>query len=109
MLTRRARPRFAVLTLAALLLALPAAAQACTSQGFDPADQPPFGGEAAALSAPVPASQRPPGFRLTSGQATAIATEALAPAGTVRRFETRTRAGGAKLWQVDYFDPRGKD
>src|SRR4051794_5606719 len=109
MLKRRVRLRFATLALAGLLLALPAAAQACTAEGFHPADQPPFGGEAATLSAPVPASRRPPGFRLTSGQATAIATEALTPAGSVRRFETRTRAGAAKLWQVDYFDPEGKD
>src|SRR4051794_20535209 len=109
MLKRRVRLRFATLALAGLLLALPAAAQACTPQGFEPADQPPFGGEAATLSAPVPASRRPPGFRLTSGQATAIATEAFAPAGSVRRFETRTRTGDAHLWQVDYIDPDGKD
>src|SRR4051794_295238 len=109
MFKRRVRLRFATLALAGLLLALPAAAQACTPQGFEPADQPPFGGEAATLSAPVPASRRPPGFRLTSGQATAIATEAFAPAGSVRRFETRTRTGDAHLWQVDYFDPDGKD
>jgi hypothetical protein len=107
MLSRRLRLRLATLTMLGVFLALPAAAQACTPDGFDPADQPPFGGEADAPSAPVPPSGRPPGFRLTSGQATAIATEALVPAGSVRRFETRTRAGAARLWQVDYFDAGG--
>ena len=109
MLSRRARLRFAAVLVAGAVLGLPAAAHACTADGFHPADEPPFGGEAAALSGPVPARARPPGFRLTSGQATAIATEALVPAGAVRRFETRTRAGEAMLWQVDYFDAHGKD
>ena len=59
-----------------------------------PADQPPFGGETTTLS--EVASLRARGFRaseLTPGQATAIATEALTPRGSVRRFETRTRTG----------------
>ena len=94
-----------------LLAALPAAAQACSRGAFDPADQPPFGGEIARLSGPLPPSLRPPGFELTAGRATAIATGALTPGGTVRRFETRTRSGpgSVRQWQVDYFDPEGKD
>jgi len=83
----------------------------CDSPGYSPADQPPFGGEIAALSRPLPPSARPPGFRLTAGQATAIATESLTPGGSVRRFEARTRTGpgAVRQWQVDYFDPSGRD
>ena len=53
---------------------------------------------------------RVPGFRLTPGQATALATEALTPHGSVRRFETRTRTGPGvpRQWQVDYFDGGGR-
>jgi Glycosyltransferase family 87 len=94
-----------------LCLLAPAAAQACSAGTFDPADQPPFGGETTALSGPLPPGVRPASFELTAGQATAIATEALTPGGSVRRFEARTRTGpgSVRQWQVDYFDPDGKD
>ncbi len=116
------RARLAI-TIIGLSLFAPAAAHACTPQGFDPADQPPFGGEIAALSAPI-ASPGPPkpghmqalvefppaGFRLAAGEAIATATGALKPSGPVR-IEARTRIGPGPLhlWQVDYIDPGGKD
>ncbi len=102
-------PLTALIALAAL--AAPAAAHACDPGSFDPADQPPFGGRAATLSRPLPPGVRAPGFDLTAGQATAIATEALVPRGSVRRFETRTRTGTGipRQWQVDYFDEQGDD
>jgi hypothetical protein len=94
-----------------LTLLAPPAAQACRTGSFDPADQPPFGGETPTLSAPLAPSVNPPGFELTAGQATAIATQALTPGGSVRRFEARSRTGpgSVRQWQVDYFDPAGKD
>jgi hypothetical protein len=94
-----------------LMLLAPAAAQACGTGSFDPADQPPFGGETPTLSAPLAPGVNPAGFDLTAGQATAIASQALTPGGSVRRFEARTRTGPGSLrqWQVDYFDPEGKD
>jgi hypothetical protein len=109
--SRRMRLPWAALTALAIAAALPAAAQACDRGAFDPADQPPFGGEITALSAPLAPGARAPGFRLTPGQATAIATESLTPSGSVRRFQTRTRTapGLPPQWQVDYFDAGGKD
>ena len=103
-------PRVALITLAILLVSAPAAL-ACDAGSFDPADQPPFGGQTTTLSRPLPPGARVPGFRLTPGQATALATEALTPHGSVRRFETRTRTGPGlpRQWQVDYFDGEGKD
>jgi hypothetical protein len=94
-----------------LCLLAPAAAQACSAGTFDPADQPPFGGETSTLSPPLAPGVKPASFGLTAGQATAIATEALTPGGSVRRFEARTRTGpgSVRQWQVDYFDPDGKD
>jgi hypothetical protein len=94
-----------------LILLAPATAQACSSATFDPADQPPFGGETARLSAPLSPSAQPAGFELTAGRATAIATQGLTPQGSVRRFEARTRTGpgSVRQWQVDYFDPQGDD
>ena len=77
-----------------LALSAPAAL-ACDAGSFDPADQPPFGGQTTTLSRPLPPGARVPGFRLTPGQATALATEALTPHGSVRRFETRTRPAPA--------------
>jgi Glycosyltransferase family 87 len=89
----------------------PAAASACGQASFDPADEPPFGGQALTLSAPLVPAARPSGFELTAGQATAIATDALTPTGSVRRFVTRTRTGPGSIrqWQVDYLDPSGRD
>jgi Glycosyltransferase family 87 len=93
------------------LLAVAPAAQACDTGSFDPADQPPFGGQEVTLSLPLKPEARIPRHRLTPGQATAIATGALTPTGSVRRFETRARAaaGLPQQWQVDYFDATGKD
>ena len=104
--------RAPLLTLIVLgLLAGPSAAEACDSGTFDPADQPPFGGQTPTLSAPLGQGERVPGFALTPGRATAIATGALTPQGSVRRFEVRTRTGEGlpRQWQVDYFDSEGKD
>jgi hypothetical protein len=94
-----------------LCLLAPATAQACGTGPFDPADQPPFGGETSRLSPPLAPGVKPASFELTAGQATAIATESLTPGGSVRRFEVRTRTGpgSVRQWQVDYFDPDGKD
>jgi hypothetical protein len=92
-------------------LAVAPAAQACDTGSFDPADQPPFGGQEVTVSLPLKPEARIPRHRLTPGQATAIATGALTPTGSVRRFETRARAaaGLPQQWQVDYFDATGKD
>jgi hypothetical protein len=105
------RPIRVALVAALALLALPAVAQACDVGSFDPADQPPFGGETTTLSAPLRQGENVAGFQLTPGRATAIATGALTPQGSVRRFETRTRTGAdlPRQWQVDYFDAGGKD
>ncbi len=111
MRSTRTRPARAAL-LAAVALAVSApVAQACDGGSFDPADQPPFGGQTTTLSGPLPPGEKIPGFRLTPGQATAIATGALTPQGSVRRFETRTRTGSGlpQQWQVDYFDAAGRD
>jgi hypothetical protein len=93
------------------LFAAPPAAQACGTGSFDPADQPPFGGRATTLSPPLRQGERIAGFELTPGRATAIATGALLPEGSVRRFEVRTRTGSGlpRQWQVDYFDAGGRD
>jgi hypothetical protein len=105
------RPVPVALTALILLVAAPATAQACDRGSFDPADQPPFGGQTVTLSAPLGQGERAAGFELTPGQATAIATGALTPEGSVRRFEARTRTGSGlpRQWQVDYFDGDGTD
>src|SRR3954468_13634272 len=95
----------------AIAAALPAAPQPGAAASFNPADQPPFGGQTATLSRPLPPGERISGFELTPGRATALATGALTPRGSVRRFETRTRTGTGlpRQWQVDYFDAGGDD
>lgn len=105
------RPLRVLLIAAAALLAAAPTARACDAGSFRPADQPPFGGQTTTLSRPLPPGIRIPGFRLTPGQATAIATEALTPRGSVHRFETRTRTGAGlpEQWQVDNFDGEGND
>jgi hypothetical protein len=106
-------PRLAVASLIALvaLSLAPAAAQACEAGSFDPADQPPFGGQTTTLSRPLAPGTRVPGFEITPRRATAIAMGALTPSESVRRFETRTRTGAGlpRQWQVDFFDADGKD
>ena len=105
------RPLVVALIAVGLLAAAPATAGACDRGSFDPADQPPFGGRTVTRSGPLPQAAHLPGFRLTPGQATAIATQSLTPGGSVRRFEVRTRTGAGlpRQWQVDYFDSAGKD
>src|SRR4051812_30898307 len=87
------RPLPIVLVTSALLASSAPIARACDAGSFNPADQPPFGGQTTALSRPLPPGARVAGFRLTPGRATAIASDALTPQGSVRRFETRTRTG----------------
>ena len=105
------RPVPIVLITTALLAVSAPAAQACDAGSFDPADQPPFGGTTTTLSHPLSPGARISGFDLTPGRATAVATGALTPEGSVRRFETRTRTGSGlpRQWQVDYFDASGDD
>ncbi len=105
------RPTRLAVTALVLFVALPATAQACDPGSFDPANQPPFGGETVTLSDPLAQGASVDGFRLTPGRATAIATGALTPSGSVRRFEVRTRTGAGlpQQWQVDYFDASGAD
>jgi hypothetical protein len=105
------RPVAIALIAAISLVAGPSVARACDSGSFEPADQPPFGGRTTTLSRPLSQGARVPGFTLTPGQVTAIATGALTPEGSVRRFETRTRTGAGlpPQWQVDYFDAGGDD
>ena len=100
----------ALITTALLAISAPVA-QACDAGSFNPADQPPFGGQTTELSRPLAPGARVPGFRLTPGRATAIATGALTPEGSVRRFDTRTRTGAGvpRQWQVDYFDADRQD
>jgi hypothetical protein len=102
--------RIALITTTLLAISAPGA-EACDVGSFDPADQPPFGGQEVTLSLPLKPDARVPHHKLTPGQATAIATGALTPSGSVRRFETRARAaaGLPQQWQVDYFDAAGKD
>jgi Glycosyltransferase family 87 len=109
--SRRLRPLWSALLTLIVLAIAPAAADACDAGSFDPADQPPFGGQTTTLSRPLAPSARSQDFDLTAGQATAIATGALVPQGSVRRFETRTRVGVGlpRQWQVDYFDEGGDD
>ncbi len=105
------RPARIALIALGLLASAPAAAHACDSGSFNPADQPPFGGQTTTLSRPLAPGERPTGFELTPGRATAIATGSLTPQGSVRRFDVRTRTGAGlpRQWQVDYFDAGGKD
>src|SRR3954452_24895044 len=105
------RPVPIALITTVLLAASAPAALACDSGAFNPADQPPFGGRTTTLSAPLRQGEQVPGFELTPGRATAIATGALSPQGSVRRFETRTRTGDGlpRQWQIDYFDAGGMD
>jgi hypothetical protein len=105
------RPVPIALITTVLLAASAPAALACDSGSFNPADQPPFGGRTTTLSAPLRQGEQVPGFELTPGRATAIATGALSPQGSVRRFETRTRTGDGlpRQWQIDYFDAGGMD
>jgi Glycosyltransferase family 87 len=80
----------------------------------DPADQPPFdGGAPYQLAVPPLGPDAPPGFRLTPAMARAIATQAVAddlpdPVGRVR-VRIRVGSNGLPQWQVDFFEPDGKD
>ncbi len=104
--------RAPLLTLIAIgLLAAAPAAHACDTGSFDPADQPPFGGQEVTLSPPLKPVARLPRYKLTPGQAMTIAIGALTPEGSVRRFEIRARTGAGlpRQWQVDYLDGDGRD
>lgn len=105
------RPVAIALIAVVTLVAGPSVARACDAGAFDPADQPPFGGQTTTLSPPLGQGAKVPGFELTPGRATAIATGALTPQGSVHRFETRTRTGAGlpRQWQVDYYDASGAD
>jgi Glycosyltransferase family 87 len=110
--SRRMRlPLVALIALAAL--AAPAAAHACDPGSFDPADQPPFGGQTTTLSAPLPSRASVPGFKLAPGSATRLAAAALFAPGnnppSARETRTRTGPGLPRQWQVDFFDSGGTD
>ncbi len=104
-------PLTALIALAAL--AAPAAAHACDPGSFDPADQPPFGGETPKLSVPLGSRVSVPGFKLAPNSATRLAAAALFAPGknppSVRETRTRTGPGLPNQWQVDFFDSDGTD
>ena len=105
--------RSVIALLGAVALAMPAAAGAQRAPA-DPADQPPFGGgQPYHLAVPPFGPEAPPGFRLTPSMARAIATHAVSDdlQGPFARVRVRIRVGsdGQPQWQVDYFEPDGKD
>jgi branched-subunit amino acid transport protein AzlD len=95
--------------IAILLGAAPAGAQIPA----DPANQPPFdGGRTYELQAPATQGKPPPGYRLTAGQAAAIATPAVQSDVTeARRIRVRFRTGteGQKEWRVDFYEAGDDD
>lgn len=96
---------------AALALPATAAGQAIPA---DPADQPPFdGGQTYQLSVPTSESKPPPGFVLYERRVASIATDAVSGelGGGAHRVRVRTRLGsdGRNQWQVDFYEPDGKD
>ena len=121
MLTRRLLPLAALALLCALIgpadaeaggtgyAPLSGPAHGCGGSAFDPADEPPFGGQILRLSAPLAPSAMPAGYKLTADTAATLATGALHPPAEVR-LETRTRTGpdSIRQWQVDYLDAGGK-
>jgi hypothetical protein len=97
------------------LLALAAVPAAARSQvPANPADQPPFdGGRPYQLAVPPPGPNPPPAFRLTAARAEAIATRAAGGDLPSRLGQVRVRirlgSNGQKQWQIDFYEPGGKD
>ena len=105
------RPRLLVSIVLLCLLAPPAARAEVPA---DPADQPPFeGGATYQLTVPPPGDTSPAGFRLNPETVTATASESVS--GTLDshpysvRVRTRLGSSGQRQWQVDFFEPGGKD
>jgi hypothetical protein len=95
-------------------LTLLAPASAGAQIPANPADQPPFdGGATYQLRVPPPGPKPPPGFRLTARDAQAIATAAVRTelARQLERVRIRTRLGSddRNQWQIDFYEPDGKD
>jgi hypothetical protein len=108
------------LVVAALAMAPPASAEisACAAASYQPADQPPFGGE------PVPPLRRvhgfhraPAGFRLTAGEAVAVAedteevtaeADAAAPV-SEPALTARAFTEGPCRWRVSFYDAGGEE
>jgi Glycosyltransferase family 87 len=95
-----------------LTLLVPAIASAQVPA--DPADQPPFGGgEPYHLAVPPFGPEAPPGFRLTPSMARAAATQAVSDdlPDPLARVRVRIRVGsdGQPQWQIDFYEPDGKD
>jgi hypothetical protein len=105
------RARFLVPILGLTLVA-PAAAVAQVPA--NPADQPPFdGGQPYVLVTPPSESKPLPGFTLSPRRAQQIATDAVAAdlPDRLGRVPVRTRVGsdGRNQWQIDFYEPDGKD
>src|SRR5215208_2943201 len=96
------------------LIAMLAPAAAGAQLPASPADQPPFdGGQAYRLKVPPSESKPPPGFTLDARRVATIATDSLGGelGGGAHRVRVRARLGeaGQDQWQVDFYEPGGKD
>src|SRR3954447_2100176 len=108
----RTRLWWAVLTALLTLAAVPAAAR--SQVPANPADQPPFdGGRPYRLAVPPPGPTPPTAFRLTAARAEAIATQAAGGDLSSRLGQIRVRirlgSNGQNQWQIDFYEPGGKD
>jgi hypothetical protein len=110
------RPLLVALIAAALVVLAPGMASAQGTAGLpaNPADQPPFdGGQAYELAVPPFESKPTLGFTLDARRVTTIATDAVRGSigGGPHRVQVRTRLGdnGRNQWQVDFYEPDGKD
>src|SRR4051812_16831789 len=108
----RTRLWWAVLTALLTLAAVPAAAR--SQVPANPADQPPFdGGRPYRLAVPPPGPTPPTAFRLTAARAEAIATRAAGGDLPSRlgqiRLRIRLGSNGQNQWQIDFYEPGGKD
>lgn len=94
----------AALAACALALSVPDAAQA-----QDPADSPPFGGEAQPPLILRPSEAQPvPGLRLSASEAIAIAEQTEAVGAAAEERELRPRAGTrGDRWEVSFVDSEG--
>src|SRR4051812_37844620 len=110
-----------LIVLVGLLTSLPAAHAQGGAQGYAPitrpaapADQPPFGGgRPYTLFAPPPGSKSPAGYRLNTETVTATASEAVSGTLDSNPYTVRVRirlgSDGLRQWQIDFFEPTGKD